>query len=207
MNCNIIKDLLPSYIDEICSQESVEAVEEHLKNCVGCKRVLTNMKECEPIVLVEEEIVEAKKPFKKLKLKKIIQLFLAVVLTFVIGIPIYQVTLKEPVLNLAATVTDYIFPAIFVTHVPLGEDEWQLIQFEGQDYFAFDSIFSKKKITNHANNEEEITIRVKDREGEIIIEELTIQSGTFASLQELKLFVNYQLEIKKPTDNVLLCIY
>ncbi len=65
MNCNIIKDLLPSYIDEICSQESVEAVEEHLKNCVGCKRVLTNMKECEPIVLVEEEIVEAKKPFKK----------------------------------------------------------------------------------------------------------------------------------------------
>ncbi len=67
--------------------------------------------------------------------------------------------------------------------------------------------FLAKKITNHANNEEEITIRVKDREGEIIIEELTIQSGTVASLQELKLFVNYQLEIKKPTDNVLLCIY
>lgn len=64
------------------------------------------------------------------------------ILTFVIGIPIDQVTLKDPILNLAATVTDHLFPEILVTHVPLGEDEWQFIQFEGQDYFAFDSIWN-----------------------------------------------------------------
>ena len=35
--CNVIIDLLPSYIDGICSQESRVAVEEHLQNCPSCK--------------------------------------------------------------------------------------------------------------------------------------------------------------------------
>lgn len=35
--CDIIKDLLPSYVDEICSEASKEWVEEHLKTCEECK--------------------------------------------------------------------------------------------------------------------------------------------------------------------------
>ncbi len=36
MNCNIIKDLLPSYIDEICSGDTAKAVEEHTEHCEEC---------------------------------------------------------------------------------------------------------------------------------------------------------------------------
>ena len=39
MNCNIIQDLLPLYIDEICSPETKAAVEEHLKTCPSCKKI------------------------------------------------------------------------------------------------------------------------------------------------------------------------
>lgn len=42
-NCEIIKDLLPLYIDKCCSCESAEAVENHLKECDACKSVFESM--------------------------------------------------------------------------------------------------------------------------------------------------------------------
>lgn len=44
MNCNVIKDLLPSYVDEICSPESRTLVEEHLTECEGCKKLYERTK-------------------------------------------------------------------------------------------------------------------------------------------------------------------
>lgn len=43
INCNIIKDLLPSYMDEICSEESRKLVEEHLKECNACRNLVEMM--------------------------------------------------------------------------------------------------------------------------------------------------------------------
>lgn len=43
INCNIIKDLLPSYIDGILSEESEKCVDNHLKNCNACREVYENM--------------------------------------------------------------------------------------------------------------------------------------------------------------------
>ena len=42
--CEIVMDLLPSYIDELTSEMSREAVDEHLKECKKCKNVLGKMK-------------------------------------------------------------------------------------------------------------------------------------------------------------------
>ncbi|MBQ3559851.1 MAG: zf-HC2 domain-containing protein [Agathobacter sp.] len=39
INCNIIKDLLPSYIDELCSTESKQLIEEHFEECTDCKKL------------------------------------------------------------------------------------------------------------------------------------------------------------------------
>ena len=36
MNCDIIKDLLPLYIDECCSEESANEVKKHLEKCKEC---------------------------------------------------------------------------------------------------------------------------------------------------------------------------
>lgn len=43
MNCNIIKDLIPLYIDGCCSEESKKTVEEHIENCNECKQLLKDM--------------------------------------------------------------------------------------------------------------------------------------------------------------------
>lgn len=53
-DCNIIRDLLPLYADDVCSPESRELVEEHLLECNNCTRELENLRASE----IETRLVE-----------------------------------------------------------------------------------------------------------------------------------------------------
>lgn len=44
--CEIIRDLLPLYQDDICSEKSRNAIEEHIKECESCRTYLKKM-DCE----------------------------------------------------------------------------------------------------------------------------------------------------------------
>lgn len=54
MDCNIVKDLIPLYIDGCCSDESKQLVEKHTKNCESCKALLTEMQTPAEIVTLPE---------------------------------------------------------------------------------------------------------------------------------------------------------
>lgn len=43
MNCNIVKDLIPLYIDKCCSAETEKLVDEHIAECGSCRRVFNEM--------------------------------------------------------------------------------------------------------------------------------------------------------------------
>ena len=43
MDCNVIKDLLPLYIDDCCSEESARIVKEHINSCHECKSLYESM--------------------------------------------------------------------------------------------------------------------------------------------------------------------
>lgn len=43
MDCNVIRDLLPLYVDECCSEESAKIVVEHLENCESCGEMYRQM--------------------------------------------------------------------------------------------------------------------------------------------------------------------
>lgn len=47
MNCSVIRDLLPLYVDRICSEESRELVEEHIADCKDCFGLLQRMSSTE----------------------------------------------------------------------------------------------------------------------------------------------------------------
>ena len=51
MKCEIIRDLLPNYLDGLTSQASNEAIEEHLETCAECRSCLDSM--WEELVLSE----------------------------------------------------------------------------------------------------------------------------------------------------------
>ena len=46
-DCEIIKDLLPLYVDDVCSTETKEFVEKHLKNCNECQKIFETMEKDE----------------------------------------------------------------------------------------------------------------------------------------------------------------
>ncbi len=44
MECNVVKDLIPLYIDGCCSEESAKLVLEHIKGCKDCMKLYDEMK-------------------------------------------------------------------------------------------------------------------------------------------------------------------
>lgn len=79
MKCEIIKDLLPSYVDELTSNESNIEIEKHLESCSSCKKEFDKMKEdisIEQIELNKKDI----KPLKKLN-KKVLKYVIITILS------------------------------------------------------------------------------------------------------------------------------
>ena len=86
-NCEIIKDLLPLYIDDACSSESKKSVEEHLQECIDCKIELENLKSDIPNagqLKYRDEVNPLKTIKKKNKVKLVITSIFAVVLTLLL---------------------------------------------------------------------------------------------------------------------------
>jgi hypothetical protein len=92
MHCDIIQDLLPNYMDKICSDETNKAVEEHFVECDSCKNKCQAMsnKWMELVVVEPKEIEEYKKDFifKKTIKKVKRRLIITVLATVLILIPI-----------------------------------------------------------------------------------------------------------------------
>ena len=71
--CNIVKDLLPSYIDGLTSKESNIFIKNHLSNCTECKKELDYMKKDNESKNAEKEYINyAKKTQSKFKALKTI---------------------------------------------------------------------------------------------------------------------------------------
>lgn len=66
--CYIVRDLLPSYIDQLCSEESSRFIEQHMATCEQCAELLNQMR-AEFDIQEQPEIparIEQKKPFQKI---------------------------------------------------------------------------------------------------------------------------------------------
>jgi len=71
ITCDVIKDLLPLYVDEVLSEDSNKLVEEHLKMCNDCTAYCERLKGDDDITGIEavkiEENLEEMEPLKKIK--------------------------------------------------------------------------------------------------------------------------------------------
>jgi|GEM_PF-1122944 len=141
INCSIIQDILPLYIDEIVSKDTKEMVEEHFEQCDQCKQEYELMKQ-ELIIPVEKESLIIKSIQKKWLSKKIMISGLSVLITAVILVSVYL----------------YVF--VHATVVPYSED---VIKIETQNenqlvthYYgvSYQSINMTHPITLEINGEE-----------------------------------------------------
>ena len=74
MTCDVIRDLLPLYADEVCSEASKALVEEHLQGCGACAEELRVMRSGESAVIAEEvdTVKKAGQLWKKNKLRSLV---------------------------------------------------------------------------------------------------------------------------------------
>lgn len=82
MKCEIIRDLMPLYLDGLTSEESNKAIGEHLDGCVPCKEMLEQMQQ--ETAVKTEETKKKINPFRKFNRK--IKMYVAATLAVCIAI-------------------------------------------------------------------------------------------------------------------------
>ena len=103
--CGIIRDLLPLYIDEVCNEESKQAVENHLSECEKCRNYYKSMKSTEGFVAKENDNSEDMKMANNLKnvkskinkkIRNIVLGAVAAMVFVIVGVTLlFNVALKE----------------------------------------------------------------------------------------------------------------
>ena len=93
--CDVVQDLLPLYVDGVCSADSRQLVDAHLAECDDCRKVLADLQESETEVASHAEAKAVIRAHNKHQSKTALALgvLISVFLTGVMGVMLY-VTLK-----------------------------------------------------------------------------------------------------------------
>ena len=194
ITCDIISDLLPLYIDEVCTADSKNAVDDHLSECAECRKRLEAMSQDVLLSAPEKaDIEKAKKPFKKLRLRFLFWLCFGIFCSTVI-----LVTMDY------AGVFDEIERAFYHSEAFLVEnaaptDEWvtinEYIYNDGyydnsivtENYLEVRGLFRKKKLDCSFPDWYKATLRILDEDGNIVVEPFEANGGTMSiPMKELK---------------------
>ena len=195
ISCSIAKDLMPLYMDGVLSEETTEVMKVHLEGCENCRNEYEIMEQewyLPSTVKLQEENKKMLKELKsQIKRKRILTGVVAVFLAamvFASGYLVYE--------NVGA-VHEYFSPSFEVSLRDIDTvGEWEKISVGEDGYLNFDSVFYKKEMVVHADSSSGIALRIRDREGNMILESEEILPGESIELEELHRNTDYQVEIK-----------
>lgn len=88
--CNIIRDLLPLYAENMVSSDTVDFVEEHLKGCETCRKEYEKVKEPQPVQGIPSAVPLIKLS-QKLKVKRIQTIALTAVFVIALFVSAFAV--------------------------------------------------------------------------------------------------------------------
>ena len=71
LSCEVVRDLLPSYLDGVASGETKAAVERHMEECPACRETLRRMKEPENAAPPEEKEIDYLKKVRRRSSRKV----------------------------------------------------------------------------------------------------------------------------------------
>ncbi|MCI8700018.1 MAG: zf-HC2 domain-containing protein [Clostridia bacterium] len=92
--CNIVRDLLPNYTEDLLNADSIQLVENHISNCIECKEILEMLqydKKEQDTKLNEKEEIEINRLKKYRKKMFLIKTFLFVLIAIIIVMLIISV--------------------------------------------------------------------------------------------------------------------
>ena len=111
LRCEIVQDLLPSYVDGLTSDATNEAIKDHLADCVSCRDMYERMKADETSAEENSEVMEKEKKeinfLKKIKQKHRLNLMLVVVILTVFFAAVYYHQTYQKGEEMSADEIDY----------------------------------------------------------------------------------------------------
>lgn len=144
MNCNVIKDLIPLYIDGCCSEESQKIVKEHIESCKNCRQLFDDMN------TVPDILAPCEAPKKLNKINDWKASFLQSVLLFIsfalitVGVAFESQTAYDNILNGLCAV-NLVIPA---TGFMLSLANWYFVRiYKNRKTFSNCSLFITFGIT------------------------------------------------------------
>lgn len=107
-SCEIIRDLLPLYAEDVCSTESKKMVENHLKDCNECNKILETIKKDEKNKnSVEKEAMTGfYNKIKKSKIKAVVISLIVFIIVVLLIKYIYSCILFNNIINKAHKYSD-----------------------------------------------------------------------------------------------------
>lgn len=134
--CEVIKDLLPLYVDDVCSKESKKIIEEHLEICDSCKQYYDAMKSSDNSIISEDKNNEIladslQKVKKQIRVKHLIISMLTLSVIFVFA-ALSAVAIKG--LKYMDTVIQYDNNIVIDQNMPAEWTAWY--NSSGDDYFV-----------------------------------------------------------------------
>lgn len=150
--CYLIRDLLPSYIDELTGEETNKEIENHLNECPDCKKAYESMKsdipgekEAESSEEYDEKLIKkigqnVKRKNDRLKVVSIVAIISLILLFILLNLPIVPVSQK----NIYAKITK---PALMLDSAGRkynNVEENSVLLYEDED--DFDEVYFHKVI-------------------------------------------------------------
>lgn len=175
--CGIIRDLLPLYIDDVCNEESRQAIENHLSECEKCRDYYEAMKSTDGFVVKGNDNSEDMRMTNSLKnvkskinkkIRNIVLGAIAAVLLFIIG---FNLLLVAAIKNVP------------LDDVSISAEVYSLAELAQNSANEMDAPTSENVIiySNEADNSETIEIKIPDF-GTATISEDTIEKCKYATV-------------------------
>lgn len=207
ITCDIISDLLPLYIDNVCTEDTKLAVAEHIEKCRNCSELLTDMTAENPIDIPEKtEAAKARKPFKKLKMRFIFWLVFGIFCSCVICTMLYYAGVFDDIEH------NFTRSASCIIENAEPSDQWATVEeylyFDGyinnkmaeNDYLEIRGLFPRKKLYCSFPDIWSAEIRIIDEDGNVVVEPMEVQGGMMdISLKGLKRNTKYYLQYRTET--------
>ncbi len=158
MNCEIIKDLLPLYVDKVCSSETKAMVEEHIGECDSCAEFFNSLQNAPTLPALDSDIdkavVKVGRRMKKHTKKAVIRAVCIIVsILLVIGIFAFM-TIP---LALAKDSYNRTFLAMQSEYIDLQITNKQKPNFNGKyGSLYIDESFGKYKVENHTEDHQQL---------------------------------------------------
>ena len=162
--CNIIKDLLPSYIENLTNDETNSFIESHIADCPECKELLENMqKEIEVNSPKKEEknFKYIKRYSKKLKIFRNILLIIALIFILIVTRRFIIINDLSNKARISESKTNYYIKSEFylnrkiITYEKYNKDE---ISLAINKIYYIDNPNSMEEYINYTSDKEDLRL-------------------------------------------------